>query len=464
MTTAIKGSQRATTRLVPSGRGDDSSVRIADALGYNLIPWQQEVLTLSTCSDRSGLWKSFENVIIAPRQQGKSFLVIPRILAGLLVYGERLVVYSAHEYRTAQETWLMMREACQHPAIAPYVRQVKISLGAESVTFTNGSRFLLRSRTKFAGRGMSPDVLFLDEAFALTQDMMASLIPSMAARPNPQIYYLSSAGSWQSEVLLSLRKRGHAKTANRLAYWEWGATPDEDPRDERVWARTNPSYGVLSTRESVLNELESMTVRQFQRERLGVWWESFTETAMTEEDVYSCAVDVPPPPRDGRPIGWGVEVLTDRSASAICAAFRDDDQRPNVVLVESRPGAGWVPERLGELAMTYGGEGFAFDSKGGIVDLMDRAARDYDVVPLPLKYQQYPAACAGFTQAVADHSLRIGRVPELMTDAVNATARMLPNGWVWDRRVTTPPARLIAATCALYALDHGSGAASVAVY
>jgi hypothetical protein len=464
MSTAILGAQRATTRNVPTGRGDDSAVMLAKALGYKLLPWQSEVLTLSACTDRSGLWKAFENVIIAPRQQGKSFVVIPRVLAGALVYGERLIVYSAHENKTAQETWLLMREACQSDLIAPYVRQIRHASGSESVWFTNGSRFLLRSRTRTAGRGLSPDTLLLDEAFAITGDMVSALLPSMAARVNPQIYYLSSAGTWQSEILLQLRKRGHARTSPRMAYWEWHADPTDDVRDERVWARANPSYGVLSTKESVLRELESMSLRAFQRERLGIWSESFAETTMSEEDIHAVVVDVPLPPRDGRPMAWGVDVATDRSTAAVSACFRNDDGTPTVVLVESRPGAGWLPQRLGELAASYANEGFAYDHRGGIIDLMDRARREFDVETLPLKFSEYPAACAGFTQSVADRSVRIGRAPELVADAVNATARMVSTGWVFDRKVTTSPIRLISATCALYALDHGNGAQSVAVY
>jgi hypothetical protein len=110
-TAVLEGAQKATTRIVPRGRGDDSAVTLAAHLGWDLFPWQREVLTLSANVKPNGRWATFENVVIAPRQQGKSFVVVPRALAGCLLFGERLVVYSAHEYKTAQETWLMIREA-----------------------------------------------------------------------------------------------------------------------------------------------------------------------------------------------------------------------------------------------------------------------------------------------------------------------------------------------------------------
>jgi hypothetical protein len=343
------------------------------------------------------------------------------------------------------------------------VRQIRESGGRETIEFTNGARFKMMARTNSSLRGFSPDCLLLDEAFSITNEVIAAVIPAVSARPNPQVYYFSTAGSWQSEVLLALRKRGHSRVASGLGYWEWHARHGDDIRDEKVWKGANPSYGVLQTRETIERELEAMTVRSFMRERLGIWSESFVESAMTEEDVEAVAVAVPTPPRDNRPMGWGVDVAPDRSSASIAAAFHGDDGVPVVLIVETRPGAGWLPHRLGELAATYANDGFAFDAKGGLVDLMDRAARDFDVPTVPLKYNDYPAACAGFTQAVADRSVHIARMPELIADASKATARMLPNGWIWDRKVSTPPVRLIAATCALYALDHGTGSSGVGV-
>src|SRR5262245_30210396 len=256
--TTCAGAQRATMRRVPTGRGDDAAAKLAKHCGLGLLPWQEEILTLSA-STTKGRWSTFENVVIAPRQQGKSFVVVPRVLAGCLVYGERLVVYSAHERKTAQETWLLLRELCEHDVISPYVQRIRNLNGNETIEFTNGSRFKMFSRTKATMRGVSPDCIIFDEAFSLTSEVMASTLPSVSARPNPQIFYFSSAGTWQSEILLGLRRRGHSGTTSRLSYWEWHAEVDDDHRDERVWAKANPSYGTkLQNRESVLRELEAM--------------------------------------------------------------------------------------------------------------------------------------------------------------------------------------------------------------
>jgi hypothetical protein len=457
------GCQRATTRLLPQGTRDTSAVELAKFVGMDLFPWQREILSESArlTGDR---WSAFEVGAIVPRQSGKSFLIVARALAGALLYGEKLTVYSAHEYRTAMETWRLMRSLCESDALARHVKQVRVVAGGETVEFNNGARFKMIARTKSSGRGFSPDCLLLDEAFSLNGEVMASVLPSMSARPNPQVYYFSSAGTWQSEVLLGIRRRGHNPTTRRLAFWDWYADPADDIRSESTWRKANPSYGYLVHRDSIERELESMSKRSFQRERLGIWTESFAETVFDEDEIEFLTVDAPKPPTDGRSIGWGVDVDRDRSGAAIVACFTGDDGHPVMVLVDQRPGAGWVPERLGQLQERYGADGFAYDAKGGINDLMDRADRDFGVYLQPLKHNDYPSACAGLVQDVSDKRVRFGRAPLLTGDLVTATSKAVSNGWVWQRAATTEPIRLIAATCARFALDHGSGASGVGIF
>jgi len=428
-----------------------------------LDPWQKEILCESarTTGNR---WSAFEVAALVPRQNGKSYLVAMRALAGALIYGEKLIIYSAHEYRTAQETWRLVRDICDSDVMRPYIKRIRLMAGGELIEFNNGARFKMIARTRTSGRGFSPDCLLLDESFALSADVMAALVPSVAARPNPQIWYLSSAGTWESQVLLELRRRGHSKSTNSFAYWEWHADPTSDYRDPRVWAGTNPAYGRRLTHHSISRELESMSKRAFCRERLGIWSESTVETVLAEDAINALTIESPPPPTDGRHMGWGVDAAWDRTGGAICVAFHADDGQPLVALVDARPGAGWIPERLAELSERYEIESVAFDARGGITDLMDRANRDHAIELAPMRHQDYPAACANLAQRVTDRSMHFGNAPMLISDAINATAQTTSNGWIWNRKVTTPPTHLIASTAALWALEHSDGGAGVAVY
>lgn len=459
----VSGAQTATTRVIQPGTPIGAAVALARRAGLDLDQWQAEIIEESSRMD-GDTWAAFENVVLAPRQNGKSFLVAARVLAGALLYGEKLILYSAHEYRTAQEVWRTIREVCEEsPFIAPVVKTIARGSGRETIEFINGARFKLIARTKQSGRGMSPDCLLLDEAFSIDPDSMASVLPSLSARPNPQVYYLSSAGTWQSTVLLDLRKRGHVG-AERLSYWEWHAEEDDDPADPAVWAKANPAFGYRLSHAAVSRERASMSKRSFARERLGIWTESFAETVLDSDRVYQLTVPAPPPPVDGRVIGWGVDIAgADRSSAAICAAFEHDGQ-PVVVLVDARPGAGWVPERLAELEAAYGLADVAYDAHGGILDVMDRVEREFEIPTSPLKFTQYPAACAALTQSVFDGTVRFGHAPPLLADCTGATARQMTSGWIWDRRGLTPPTHLIAATCALWSFNHGADASGIAIF
>jgi hypothetical protein len=456
------GAQVATTRRVPRGRRDHDIVDLAGSVGLGLDPWQQDVLVDSTRTV-GGQWSSFENVVIVPRQNGKTFLAIARILAGALLFDEKLILYSAHEHRTAVEMWGILRDICESDAMAPYVKGIKTKYLYETIWFTSGCRFQLVTRTRHTVRGMSPDVLLLDEAFAVTQDMVSAVVPAMAARPNPQLYYLSSAGTWEAAVLLGLRQRGHSRPGGRFAYWEWHAQSTDDFSDPRVWAGANPGLGHRFGPEAIEREHAAMSRKTFGRERLGVWSESTTEPVLKEADILDALVPLPTPPHDGRPIGWGVDVLPDRTGASIAAAYQANDGSVVLVLVDARPGAAWLMDRLPTLAEGYGAPSFAYDARGGIEDLMERANRDHGVERMPLRHSDYPAACANLAQRLAEGTLRFGQAPPLLTDAASASARSTSNGWVWDRKVTTPPTHLIAATCALWALDHDPGG-GVAIY
>jgi len=458
----LMGAQIATTRVLPRGRADRDAVELGARTGLPSDPWQDEILTESSRTVRDR-WAAFEVVAIAPRQNGKSYIVPKRALAGALLYGERLILYSAHEYRTAQETWRLMRDVCESDPITRYVKRIRVMAGGEVIEFTNGARFKVIARTRTSGRGFSPDCLMLDEAFALSGEVMSALLPSVSARPNPQVWYLSSAGTYESEVLLGLRQRGHRRAPN-LAYWEWHAQATDDHRDPRVHAAANPAYGRRLFAHTIARELESMSKRSFLRERLGVWSETTVETVLDEEAVTALTVDVPSPPTDGRPVGWGVDAAWDRTGGAIGACFAGADGRPVLVLIDARPGAGWLPDRLGELAGRYELGEVGFDARGGITDLMDRASRDHEVELAPMRHGDYPAACANLAQRVADGTVRFARSPLLISDAVNGIAAQVSNGWVWSRKTATPPTNLVAVTAALWQWEHHNGGAAVAVY
>src|ERR1039458_6273197 len=71
--------------------------------GQRLDPWQKATL-IDACGERvDRRWAAFEVSINVARQNGKDEILLARELAGLFVWGERLIGHSAHLFDTAME-------------------------------------------------------------------------------------------------------------------------------------------------------------------------------------------------------------------------------------------------------------------------------------------------------------------------------------------------------------------------
>src|SRR5699024_4769006 len=134
------------------------------------------------------------------------------------------------------------------------------------------------------------------------------------ARPNPQLWYTSSAGFETSFVLERLRQRG-AEKSPALAYFEWSADPESDFDDRGVWAQANPALGIRLRPEFIQAEREAMDEVSFGRERLGIWDDQSTLAVIPAEAWDECRVDGSSRIED--PVAVAIDVAWDRSFGAV---------------------------------------------------------------------------------------------------------------------------------------------------
>src|SRR5205814_2240169 len=108
-------------------------------------------------------------------------------------------------------------------------------------------------------------------AYQLGDQEMAALLPTLSARPDPQVWYTSTAGGPDSEQLGRVRARGVAGGDPSLAFLEWSVDPDAyDPADPVEWARANPGMGIRIQRDYIERERAALGTHAFARERLSV--------------------------------------------------------------------------------------------------------------------------------------------------------------------------------------------------
>ena len=245
-----------------------------------------------------GRWASKFVGISAPRQNGKSQLIVARALAGVLLFGEKMILISAHETDTAREVWKRLIDVVEsNPTLEARVTGRMDAINREFLSFGQGAdrqTIKLKARRRAGVRGFSADCLLLDEAQILDKGSWGSIVPTMSARPNPQIWLFGTPPTEEDDpfAFSRVRESAMAKTV-RHTWLEWAAAPDADFDSPAVWASANPAFGVRISAEACADDRAAMDDQQFGQERLGIWRVDSTNAVFTAAEWDALASDGP---------------------------------------------------------------------------------------------------------------------------------------------------------------------------
>lgn len=440
--------QRPRIRLVPkySSSTGEEAVELAAMAKLYLDVWQQDALIGGLGERPDGMWAAFEVGVEVARQNGKGGILEARQLAGLFLLGERLIIHSAHEFATSLEAFRRLLVLIEDtPEFDRRVKRVSRSHGDEGIELKGGQRIRFRTRTAGGGRGFSCDCLILDEAMVIPAAMHGALLPTLSARPNPQVWYTGSAVDQQTMehgvVFARVRARALEGTDPSLAYFGFGAdaeTPDDVTTamatDPTVWAQANPGLGIRIPLEHVAREQRSMDARTFAVERLGVGdWPRTDEEADQVidpaavadcEDVESIMLD---------PVFLAFDVSPDRSSSTISAGGRRHDGRVHVEVIQRGRGTAWVPARIAELVRDHEIVGVACDAAGPAASLIPELTKQ-DIEVMPMSAKEYAQACGMFFDGMVQSTIRHLGDPRLIDALRGAATRPLGDAWAWSRK------------------------------
>jgi hypothetical protein len=444
--------------------GGTEAVELAASAGLQLDPWQAWSLDGVLAERDDGGLAAFETGIIVSRQNGKGAILEALALNWLFLEDVELVLWSAHEFKTAAEAFRRMRLLLQGaPDLWPLVERITTANGDEAIELTTGQRIKFVARSKASGRGFTGDKIILDEAYDLDGDQIAALLPTLATVQDPQLIYTSSAGMADSAVLRAVRDRGRAGGDPGLCWLEWCALPagvDDrglpvyDLDDRREWRRANPGTATARiTEDFIANERRAMIALpdKFQRERLGVWDEpNDAVKPITSADWAATRVPVSTPTA-GAP-RFFITIGGNGAAVIAAAATAAEDGRPHVELADQQPGTDWLPARLAELAENWPGALFGAGKAGPVAGLVEADALPVDIELLP---------AAEMAQACVHHAAlsREGKythTADAITDISREGAVSKPAGdglWVWNWRASTALAPIAAYTGALWLLE-----------
>jgi hypothetical protein len=465
------GAQTPRIRVVPPSitSSGPEVCALADRAGLVLDPWQRMVLNDSLGERADGKWAAFESGLMVGRQNGKSAIFEARMLAGLFLFGEKLLIYSAHEFKTAGEIFRRMDELIAGtPSFSRRVKSISKTRGEEGFELTTRQRLRFLARSTGSGRGFSGDLNIWDESQHLGDGPVDALMPTMSARENPQLWYGGSAPDFTRapcEQITRVRNRALSGESKGLAYFEWsaelctdrcaaGCSEHDDPGSPGTWAKTNPGLGIRIDLERIEREYDSMSKGGFNRERLsignypteGAGWNVISQSAW-EATAHGEVRDsdgnvLDPGSRPLDPVAFAVEVTPDRGFASVAVAGRRDDGLLHVELIDHRPGTDWVVDRVASLIETWSPCAVALDPGGPASSLLSDFADAEIELKLP-KARDAAAAAGQFYDSIVrppeagdgwSSKLRHRPKPALTLAVAGATKRTLGDAWLWDRR------------------------------
>lgn len=437
-------------------------------------PWQADSLDVMLGLRHDDKWACFEYAEWVSRQNGKGGIGEARVLVGFLgPLRERLILWSAHEYKTAMEAfrrigWLLCnlgeRKSDNLILIDGIPVKVINTNGEESYErLDTGQRVRFVARTKGSGRGFTADCNLIDESFAYEFLHQSAMMPTLSAVKNPQIVYLSSPplNGFSGEVMFQLRKRAKAGGDDSLGYRDWGLDGDLDNLDtidlddEGNYAATNPALGIRITLETIQRERRSMSAVDFARERLGVWPADLTAGhQVIPLDDWQQGRD--PQSVISGPLVFAPAVALDRSATSIGVVGARHDGRRHVEVIENRPHTGWVVARLAELVAAHKPAAVVVDEFGPTGSLI-APLEEAGVRVERIGTGDVARAFGMFYDGVCgdERNLRHIGQPELDAAVAGAVTRSLGEGKAWDRKnATVDITPLVAVTNANWGFAH----------
>jgi len=355
-------------------------------------------------------------------------------LFGLFLGGEQLAVHTAHEYKTAYEHFLRITSLIENtPELDAKVQRIRRGAGEHAIELKTGERLRFLARSSGSGRGLTGDTVYLDEAFALTTQVMGALLPTLSAVPNPQVIYTSSAPTFSQNVLFELVQKGRNAGSDRLLYCEWGNDGDVLATDRDAWYRANPALGIRINETIIEAELAAMSAypEEFMRERLGVIITQETAGVLPLGKWRDCA-----DPNSNATTGHAaIAVGPGMSYSALAFCGMRGDGNIHVDVVRHEPGTAWVVEAC-KNAYADTGNPILLDPRspsGGLVEKL-RAA---DVPVREVSGPEFVRACASMQDDVLNTKVRhLDQAP--LNAAVQAVdVRVAGEAWAFSARASS---------------------------
>lgn len=297
--------------------------------GFALCKWADENLDIKLLPHQRFLFQHaleytprtknyrYKTVLVTMgRQNAKTTTSEVLALWRMLEDNAKLVVSTSVKLDTAREMFLATTNLLEESEnLKPKLDQVRRANGQESLTFKNKARFKIAPANRGGARGLSCDLIILDEIgeWDTFEPWSATSKTTTAKGPKAQRWCFSTGGSDASVVLNHLRAAALAGDDPSLAIFEWSALPDADLDDPIAWQSANPAMGrgvpPLFEEDTIAADLATDPPTIFRTERLNTRvvalaalfdmgaWASSTDTSLnltSTRDRVCLGIDISP--------------------------------------------------------------------------------------------------------------------------------------------------------------------------
>lgn len=333
----------------------DKTIRLLEEYGITLLPWQKAIIyrwmALERNAEGQWVWVNPEAGLLAPRQNGKSEIIIARVIGGMIFLGEALI-YTAHSDKTVSAIkrrvlrfFYDAEEEIRDLLTEEFDKEPK---SFDYVELRNKGLCQFRTRTRTGGLGTTNDTLILDEDQEETDAQQEALLPTISAGKSQNSQTIRAgtppSGGSTGTVFMRVRQAVLDGKDTETCWQEWSVESIADPHDEDAWYQANPSLGYFLMVRAVRNEANKMAVDSFNKMRLG--WIAGVESrrAISDEQWSPLAVEKVELPENPSLV-YAIKFAPDGSAVSLAVGVIMPDTKVHVEIVERKPmsaGTGWL--------------------------------------------------------------------------------------------------------------------------
>lgn len=457
-------------------------------LEIDLRPWQRWLLVHALELRADGRFRFRTVVVLVARQNGKSTLSQVLSLFHLYVLGTTLVIGTAQDLDLAKEVWQGVVEMIDDiPELAELKKHSRTTNGQIELALESGERYKVKAANRRAGRGLSGDLILLDELREhQSWDAWGAITKTTMARANAQVWALSNAGDATSIVLRHLREMAHAALGDpdgivaakslgqvdefadadqdeeleadpSLGLFEWSAPPTCSTRDRDGWRWANPSLGYGGLEEANLVAAESTDPEWVFRTECLCQWTDGTLEGPFPPAVWENSKDSGSRVPDGARIGACVDVSWDRSHAYVAVSAIRADGLVHGEVIEARRGTEWVVPYLTAVAPNSRPRheqfalGVAVQTNGAPASSLYDELLAAGVKVVEWRGPDLSRGTGLFYDLVVQNRFRHRGQSPLDIAASTAVTKPLGDAYVWDRRKSPADvAPLVAVTGAVW--------------